>query len=38
LRYHGGENKVDIGIFAPTEILSIEEAEGMIEDFVGFWE
>jgi hypothetical protein len=33
IRYH--EGNVDIGIFAPTELLSVEEADSMIEGFVG---
>jgi len=36
-RYHGEENKIDMGIFAPTEMVSVEEAEGMIWEFMGFW-
>jgi hypothetical protein len=37
-RYHGEENKLDMGIFAPTEMLSVEGAEGMIWEFMGFFE
>ncbi|KAH7355100.1 hypothetical protein BKA65DRAFT_234052 [Rhexocercosporidium sp. MPI-PUGE-AT-0058] len=35
LRYHGEE--IDMGVFAPEEMLSIEGAEKFIEDFVAFW-
>jgi hypothetical protein len=37
LRYHGEEHKLDVGVFAPTEILSVEEAEAMVGDFLGFF-
>ncbi|KAG4442383.1 hypothetical protein IFR05_002161 [Cadophora sp. M221] len=35
LRYH--EEEIDIGVFAPEEMLSIEAAEKLIEDFIVFW-
>jgi hypothetical protein len=31
-------NKLDMGIFAPTEMLPVEEAEGMIEEFLRVFE
>ena len=34
-RYHAEEHKLDMGVFAPTEMLSVEEAEGMVGDFMG---
>lgn len=37
-RYHGKENKLDMGVFAPTEMMTIEEAERMIEEFMRFFE
>ena len=37
LRYHGEEHKLDVGVFAPTEMLSVEEAQGMVGDFLGFF-
>jgi hypothetical protein len=38
IKHHGEENKIDVGVFAPTEMLSVEEAEWMIGEFIGFWE
>ena len=35
LRYYGEE--IDMGVFAPEEMLSIVGAEQLIEDFVAFW-
>ncbi|KAH9220281.1 hypothetical protein DL95DRAFT_330117 [Leptodontidium sp. 2 PMI_412] len=35
LRYHGEE--IDMGVFAPEEMLSIEGAEKLIEHFIAFW-
>ncbi|KAK0120738.1 hypothetical protein ONS96_010939 [Cadophora gregata f. sp. sojae] len=35
LRYHG--DKIDMGVFAPEEMLSIAGAEKLIEDFIAFW-
>ncbi|PVH82160.1 hypothetical protein DL98DRAFT_570721 [Cadophora sp. DSE1049] len=35
LRYHGEE--IDVGVFAPEEMLSIAGAEKLIEDFIAFW-
>jgi hypothetical protein len=32
------ENKIDVGIFAPSEMVSVEEAEAMTEEFMAFWE
>ncbi|KAH8795482.1 hypothetical protein BGZ57DRAFT_937491 [Hyaloscypha finlandica] len=37
-RYHREGNKLDMGIFAPTEMLPVEEAEGMIEEFLRVFE
>ena len=37
LRYHGEEHKLGMGVFAPTEMLSVEEAQGMVGDFLGFF-
>ncbi|PMD18981.1 hypothetical protein NA56DRAFT_603525 [Hyaloscypha hepaticicola] len=36
-RYHGEEHKLDMGVFAPAEMLSVKEAEGMVGDFLGFF-
>lgn len=33
-----GGDKIDMGVFAPAEMMSIEDAAGMIETFVGFWD
>ncbi|KAH7411145.1 peptide synthetase [Cadophora sp. MPI-SDFR-AT-0126] len=35
LRYHGEE--IDMGVFAPEEMLSVAGAEKLIEDFIAFW-
>jgi hypothetical protein len=37
LRYHAVENKIDIGVFSPAEMLSVDGAEGIIGEFMGFW-
>jgi hypothetical protein len=37
-RYHGEESKLDMGIFASTEMLSIVEAEGMIREVIALFE
>jgi hypothetical protein len=31
------DGKLDMGVFAPREMLSVEEAEGMIEEFICFF-
>ena len=36
-RYHGEEHNLDMGVFAPAEMLSGKEAEGMVGDFLGFF-
>ncbi len=33
-----GGDKIDMGVFAPAEMMSIEDAVAMIERFVGFWD
>jgi ferricrocin synthase len=37
-RYHTEENKLDMGIFAPTGMMTIEDAERMIEEFMRFFQ
>ncbi|KAE9371370.1 hypothetical protein N431DRAFT_410011 [Stipitochalara longipes BDJ] len=37
LRYHAEGNRLDMGVFAPQEMLSIEEAEGMIGKFMRYF-
>jgi hypothetical protein len=34
LRYDAETGRLDIGVFAPSEMMSVEEAESMIERFV----
>ncbi|CZT45394.1 related to non-ribosomal peptide synthetase [Rhynchosporium secalis] len=35
LRYHG--ETIDMGVFAPEEMLSVKGAEKLIGDFIAFW-
>lgn len=35
IRYR--EGKVDLGVFAPEELLSIEDAEGLVVEFAKGW-
>lgn len=35
IRYQG--SKVDIGVFGPTSMVSVREAEDMIRRFVEIW-
>jgi len=36
MRYTRDE-RIDVGVFAPTDMLSVQEGERMIDDFVGCW-
>jgi len=36
MRYRGG--KIDIGIFAPVDMVSVAEAEAMVERFLRLWQ
>ncbi|KUJ06998.1 uncharacterized protein LY89DRAFT_767318 [Mollisia scopiformis] len=38
LRYKSEAGEVDMGIFAPNEMIGVEEAEGMVREFLGFWQ
>lgn len=35
MRYR--ERDIDIGVFAPTNLLSIEEGELMVKEFIDYW-
>lgn len=37
-RYRGEDSKLDMGVFAPAELLSVGDAEGMIGEFMGFFQ
>lgn len=38
LRYIGEKGEIDMGVFAPCEMLDITQAETIIEDFLTYWQ
>lgn len=37
MRYHTEEGKIDLGVFAPVEMMGVREAEGLIREFIRSW-
>lgn len=37
MRYDG-KGELDIGVFAPNEMLDVGEAEDFVREFVAFWQ
>ncbi len=34
----GDKGEVDMGVFAPTEMLDVGQAEDIIREFIEFWQ